>query len=144
LSRNEEGLEIKLGVFLNYSEIHFDAIRAQGAGGQNVNKVSSAIHLRFNVSASSLPQYCKDRLLALRDKRLTKDGVLIIKAQRHRTQDLNKDDAIARLAQVIRDASTHVVRRIPTKPTKGSKRRRIESKVKRGQLKQTRSRLPLD
>lgn len=116
------------------------AVRAQGAGGQHVNKVSSAIHLRFDVRASSLPPFCKQRLLELRDHRVSREGVIIIKAQDSRSQERNRALALERLVELIQQAAVPRVPRRPTKPTKGSKKRRLEDKSKRGQLKTLRSR----
>ncbi len=125
------------------AEVELTAVRSQGAGGQNVNKVASAIHLRFNVPASSLPDPIKARLLALDDRRLTRDGVLVIKAQRFRNQEQNRDDAMARLNELVAQAS-HVPRaRRATKPTKGSRQRRLDDKKQQGNRKSLRQR-PVD
>lgn len=125
------------------SEVEFSAIRAQGAGGQNVNKVSSAIHLRFDIVSSSLPEYVKERLLALKDQRITRDGVVIIKAQVYRSREKNKAEAMERLQEMVASVAVIPSMRRATKPTRSSQRKRLETKDGRGQLKSLRRKISL-
>ncbi len=134
-------LNISRRICISEEEIEISAIRAQGAGGQNVNKVSSAIHLRFDINASSLNDKIKQRLLNQRDRRINKDGVIVIKAQRFRTQEKNRDDALQRLMEIIRAAAAARKVRRPTRPSKASQNKRLDNKTHRGKTKALRGKV---
>jgi ribosome-associated protein len=134
-------LKISNLVSISEKEIEFQAIRAQGPGGQNVNKVSSAVHLRFDIPASGLPDVYKEKLLALKDRRITKDGVVVIKAQTFRSREKNREDGLSRLAELIRGAIRETRKRKPSKPSRASKRKRMDSKTKHGNLKALRKKI---
>lgn len=136
-----KGLQLSNAVSIPDEELELQAIRAQGAGGQNVNKVSSAIHLRFDIRASSLPEFYKERLLALKDSRISKEGVLVIKAQQFRTQEKNREDALERLKTLILDATKVQKTRRPTKPSRSSQNKRMDKKNQRGQIKSLRGKV---
>jgi ribosome-associated protein len=134
-------LKISNTINLPDNEIEISAIRSQGPGGQNVNKVSTAIHLRFDIQASSLPDKCKQRLMTLRDHRISKDGIIVIKAQQSRSQDKNREDALNRLVELIKKALVIPKKRRATKPTRNSQRKRLDSKTRHGRLKDMRKNL---
>jgi ribosome-associated protein len=134
-------LKISNTVTLDENEVEITAIRASGSGGQKVNKISAAIHLRFDIEASSLPEFYKEKLLSLKDKRITKDGIVVIKSQQHRSQEQNRDEALERLVELIKSVNVVQKKRVPTKPTKGSVGRRLDSKKKQSSKKKLRGKV---
>jgi len=134
-------LRISPNLYLSDSEVELRAIRSQGAGGQNVNKVSSAIHLRFDITASSLPEKYKQRLLALQDHRINSQGVVVIKAQQYRTRERNRTDALERLSRLVESVLSEPKKRIATRPSRAAKRKRLDEKTRRGQTKELRKKV---
>jgi len=141
MNADTQRLEIAAGVSIPRDEIDIQAMRAQGAGGQNVNKVSSAIHLRFDIPASSLPEIYRERLLALRDSRISGDGVLVIKAQRFRSQEKNRQDALERLRELVQGVTRTRKARLATRPSKAVRKRRMDEKGHRGRVKSLRGKV---
>ena len=141
MSETAAAVRINSHVAIPAREIEISAIRAQGAGGQNVNKVSSAIHLRFDVAASSIPEVWKERLLKLNDQRITKEGVVVIKSQQYRSQEKNREQALLRLRDLVKSIAVLPKKRRPTKPTRSSQKKRLDSKTKRGAVKISRARV---
>lgn len=135
------GLRISNSVEIPEHEVEFEAVRAQGPGGQNVNKVSSAIHLRFDIQASSLPEFYRSRLLKLKDHRITKEGIIVIKAQRFRSQEKNRLDALTRLQDLIKGVAVTQKKRIATKPGKAARQKRMDQKTQRGKIKTLRGKV---
>ncbi len=137
-------LKISNSVTLDESEVEVSAIRASGSGGQKVNKTSVAMHIRFDIEASSLPEFYKEKLLNLKDKRITKEGIIVIKSQQHRSQEQNRDEGLERLVELIKSVNVIQKRRVATKPTKGSQKRRLASKKHHGQKKKLRGKVETD
>jgi len=134
-------LKISNTVTLDENEVEISAIRASGSGGQKVNKTSVAMHIRFDIDASSLPEFYKEKLLELKDKRITKEGIIVIKSQQHRSQDQNRDEGLERLVELIKSVNVVQKRRVATKPTKGSQKRRLASKKHHGEKKKLRGKV---